>query len=151
MTTDLPPALAENVGFLLSISSAKSVALANTALAPLGLKARGYTALSLVAAGDGMSQRDIAEALRMDPSQVVALVDALESKGLVERRPNPSDRRLRSVVATAEGRKVRKKAAQVIQDSVTTLLADFSAEERELLHGLLSRLATAKVVEPALT
>ena len=87
----------------------------------------------------------------MDPSQVVALVDALESKGLVERRPNPSDRRLRSVVATAEGRKVRKKAAQVIQDSVTTLLADFSAEERELLHGLLSRLATAKVVEPALT
>lgn len=151
MTTDLPPALAENVGFLLSISSAKSVAMANAALTPMGLKARAYTALSLVAAGDGMSQRDIAEALRMDPSQVVALVDTLENKGLVERRPHPSDRRLRSVVATSEGQKVRKKAAQVIQDSVTALLADFSADERELLHSMLTRLATAKVVEPALS
>ncbi len=148
MTRDLPPALAENVGFLLSITSARSVAMANAALVPLGLKARGYTALSLVAASDGMSQRDIAEALRMDPSQVVALIDTLEGKGLVERRPHPGDRRLRSVVATPEGHRVRKKAAKVIKDSVSALLTDFTEEERTVLHGMLTRLATGRTTTP---
>jgi DNA-binding MarR family transcriptional regulator len=50
-----------------------------------------------------MSQREAAVRLGYDPSNITALADALESKGLVERRPDPTDRRVKTLARTAEG------------------------------------------------
>src|SRR5690625_7804301 len=89
MSENVSAALGQNTGFLLSVSSARAVSTANQELTEFGLKARSYTALSLLVHSNGISQREIAHALQMDPSQIVALVDSLENLGLVQRRPDP--------------------------------------------------------------
>jgi DNA-binding MarR family transcriptional regulator len=50
-----------------------------------------------------MSQRELARRLGYDPSNITALADALEARGLVERRTDPSDRRVRTLARTEEG------------------------------------------------
>lgn len=141
MSETVIAALGQNTGFLLSVSSARAVSTANQALTELGLKARSYTALSLLVHSNGISQREIAHALQMDPSQIVALVDSLENLGLVQRRPDPSDRRLRSVVATAKGKRVQGEAARRVAQAEDSVLANLSADERTQLHELLNRVA----------
>ena len=59
---------------------------------------------------DGISQRDLAAVLGLDPSQVVLLVDELAQSGLVERRPSDIDRRTKLVCATPAGQQVRAAA-----------------------------------------
>src|SRR4051794_41883730 len=86
--------LTDDVGFLLTRASGLVLRATNAALADVGLRVRQYSVLALAAdAADGISQRDLAEALGLDPSQVVALVDELAAAELVERRPSPTDRR----------------------------------------------------------
>src|SRR5258708_13882306 len=53
-----------------------------------------------------MPQREAALQVGYDPSNITALADALEAKGLVERRPDPSDRRIKTLARTAEGERL---------------------------------------------
>ena len=76
-------ALTDDVGFLLTRASGLAVRATNAALADVGLRVRQYSVLVLADdAQDGISQRDLAEVLGLDPSQVVALVDELAAAGL---------------------------------------------------------------------
>ncbi len=137
-------ALADDVGFLLSRASGLVVRGANAALAEHGLRVRQYSVLSLAAdTPEGLSQRDLAGALGLDPSQVVLLVDELQTTGLVERRPSAADRRTRLVVATARGREVRRSAAQRAQDDVRHQLRALTDGEQETLKALLARVVAA--------
>src|ERR1700681_3147950 len=54
-----------------------------------------------------ISMRELAERLRSDPSNVTGLIDRLEARGLVERRPDPSDRRVKGLALTADGERLR--------------------------------------------
>ncbi|TQL47536.1 DNA-binding MarR family transcriptional regulator [Homoserinimonas aerilata] len=101
-----------DIGFLLARASARANAAANRALAPLDLKVRSYSVLAIAASTIPASQRELASLLELDPSQVVALVDALEEKGLVERQPDSSDRRVKIVVATPSGRALFEQARE---------------------------------------
>ena len=148
MSENVSAALGQNTGFLLSVSSARAVSTANQELTEFGLKARSYTALSLLVHSNGISQREIAHALQMDPSQIVALVDSLENLGLVQRRPDPNDRRLRSVVATAKGKRVQAEAARRVAAAEDTVLSGLSDEERSQLHDLLNRVALGDELSP---
>ena len=87
------------------------------------------------------SQRDLSEFLRLDPSQVVALVDDLESRGLVERQPDPADRRANVVVASDAGRALHQRAAEATRAAERELHGDVSEQERAVLIDLLSRIA----------
>src|SRR5680860_1306079 len=87
--------LMEDTGFLLSRSSGLAVRTTNAHLAPFGLRVRQFSVLSVACDRDGITQRELAEVLGLDPSQIVALVDELAAAGLVERRPGPRDRRAR--------------------------------------------------------
>src|SRR5690554_1296968 len=75
-------ALIDDTSFLLARASALSNSAGNAALAEFGLKVRSYSVLELAADGGRTSQREIAEFLRLDPSQVVALVDELQKAKL---------------------------------------------------------------------
>src|ERR1700709_2417727 len=99
------------MGFLLSRASGLVVRSTNEALADDGLRVRSYSVLVLAcAAADGISQRDLAETLGLDPSHDVLLVDELAAGGVVERRPSPSDRRTKLVAATDLGRTTCRRA-----------------------------------------
>src|ERR1700676_5630483 len=56
-----------------------------------------------------ISMRELAERLKSDPSNVTGLVDRLEARGLVERRPDPNDRRIKGLALTAAGARMRER------------------------------------------
>ncbi|WES63383.1 MarR family winged helix-turn-helix transcriptional regulator [Microbacter sp. GSS18] len=133
--------LADDLSFLLARANALAVAEANAALAEHGLKVRAFAVLELAAADTRPSQRELADFLRLDPSQVVALVDDLQRRGLVERRPDPEDRRANVVVATADGVRVAAAARVVAEDSERRVHARLSEQERAQLTDMLKRIA----------
>ncbi|MDX3070650.1 MarR family transcriptional regulator [Streptomyces sp. ND04-05B] len=103
-----------------------------------GAQARLLGLLSL----EPLPMRRLAQKLRCEPSNVTGIVDRLESRGLVERRPDPGDRRVKLAAATAEGRRV----AGSLRDSLDFArepLAGLSAAEREVLRDLLRRMVEA--------
>jgi DNA-binding MarR family transcriptional regulator len=133
-------ALTEDLGFLLSRASGLVVRATNAALADEGLRVRQYSVLALACdTADGMTQRGLAQVLGLDPSQVVALVDELVTAGLVERRPDPADRRTRLVAATAAGHRKRDTAAVRVAEAAVDPLRMLAGEERDTLRRLLAR------------
>ena len=97
--------------------------------------------LSLLSLGP-LPMRQLARKLRCEPSNVTGIVDRLESRGLVERRPDPTDRRVKLAACTDEGHGV----AQSLRESLNFArepLAGLSEEERVLLRGLLVRMVEA--------
>lgn len=140
----VPPAhdeLLDDMSFLLARANALSLSAGNAALSAHGLRVRSYSVLALAAGTARPSQRELAELLRLDPSQVVALVDDLQSRGLVVREPDPSDRRANVVVATEQGRALRDRASASARAAERELHDDLSAAERRVLADLLRRLA----------
>lgn len=133
--------LTDDLSFLLARANALSLSAGNRAMTPHGLKVRSYSVLALAVGGARPSQRELAEFLRLDPSQVVALVDELQSKGLVVREPDPADRRANVVTATAAGRDLFERAELSARAAERELHDEFSESERDQLIGLLRRLA----------
>src|ERR1700760_3143127 len=72
-----------------------------------------FRILNLVDAAEGRSQQAIGQAIQVPPSRMVALVDELERRGLVERRPDPEDRRVRALFVTKKGRRTLTKGRQI--------------------------------------
>ena len=133
--------LSGDASFLLARANALSLAATNRTLEPFKLKARSYSVLALAASADYMSQRDFASYLRLDPSQVVALVDDLQERALVERRSAPGDRRANVVVATDEGRALAAQAHAVLRQAEGALLSELDDSERATLAALLRKVA----------
>lgn len=134
-------AISEDISFLLARANALSVASGNAALAETGLKVRSYSVLALAAADTRPTQRELSEFLRLDPSQVVALVDDLQARGLVERQPDPADRRANVVVATPAGRALQARGEAATQAAERRLHANVTDAERTQLADMLRRIA----------
>lgn len=134
-------ALDDDLNFLLARATAISLAASNRALRAYGLKARSYSVLALASADAPASQKEIADFLRLDPSQVVTLVDELESRALVERVPDPKDRRAKVIVATREGRKVARAATAATRKAEARLHSQLTPSERADVLGYLKALA----------
>ncbi|WP_329133945.1 MarR family winged helix-turn-helix transcriptional regulator [Streptomyces sp. NBC_00670] len=100
-----------------------------------GAQARLLSLLSL----EPLPMRRLARKLKCEPSNVTGIVDRLESRGLVERRPDPDDRRVKLAAATEEGRRV----ARGLRDSLHFArepLAALTEAERVSLRDLLRRM-----------
>ena len=93
--SDDPPQ--RTVGFTLSSIGYAVARHFHETLAPLQLEPREFALLRAVDAAEGLSQQAIGERLRVPPSRMVAFVDALEARALLERRHNPLDRRTRAL------------------------------------------------------
>ncbi|HVG76108.1 MAG TPA: MarR family transcriptional regulator [Thermoleophilaceae bacterium] len=129
-----------SVGFLISQLGFFSSKRFMDALEPLGIGPRDFSLMRFVDASDGQSQHALAERLGIPPSRMVALVDGLEEMGLLERRPDPDDRRVRGLFLTRKGRTVLEKAGKIAIDYETQLCAGINREERDQLIDLLRRL-----------
>jgi len=133
--------LDDDAGFLLARASAVALGEGNRSLAEHGLRVRSYSVLALAASDGGPTQRELAAVLRLDPSQVVTLVDELEGRGLVERRPAESDRRANVVAATAEGRALLLRASVSASDAERRIVSVLSEREQAQFTALLRRVA----------
>ena len=117
-------------------------------LGPLELEPGEFALLRAVAASDGEPQNALAERLHISPSWMVAIVDELERRGLLERRPHARDRRVRNLHLTAAGKKLLRQAerrAQQFDRQVTDPLTE--AELQQLLE-LLQRVAAGLDLQP---
>lgn len=139
--------LTREIEFLNARARAIGSTLANAMLQEVGLRVRSYSVLTLSCGGLGPTQRQLAEFLRLDPSQIVSLVDELERAGLVRRETDPTDRRSKVIVATEEGERVRKRAAEIAARAEDLALAALTAAERRQLRELMTKVAFA-VVDP---
>ena len=111
------------------------------ALAALEMHPHEYGLLHALAEEDAASQSELAAALRVHPSNLVALVDGLEAEGLVERRRDPADRRRHVVALTTAGRTRVARARRAVEEAEEDLLAPLEAGERVELQRSLERLA----------
>jgi DNA-binding MarR family transcriptional regulator len=93
---------------------------------------------ALMALDDHAPMSHLASELGCDPSNVTWMTDCLEERGLVERHTNPDDRRVKHLVLTEAGRRLRKKVERRISD--VPGLDRLSGEEQQQLARLLERL-----------
>jgi DNA-binding MarR family transcriptional regulator len=89
-----------------------------------------------------LPMRKLAQKLKCEPSNVTGIVDRLESRGLVERRPDPADRRVKLAAATDEGRRIARGLRESLRFAREPL-AGLGEEERVLLRGMLQRMLEA--------
>jgi DNA-binding MarR family transcriptional regulator len=111
------------------------------AIAPGGLRPRHLVALTLLSDHGPANQQGLAEALGLDPSNVVVLLNDLEDRGLVTRRRDPADRRRHIVELSRNGEAELRSAQQRLARVEDQLLHALTADERETLHCLLVRAA----------
>jgi DNA-binding MarR family transcriptional regulator len=129
------------VAFLLSQLGYYSSRRWKARLAPLDLDPRHVLVLRRLAGGEGRSQQALGEALQIPPSRMVALVDDLEQRGLLTRRLSPSDRRVRTLRLTQEGRRLLSRVMEISLEHEQELCRGLPPAEREQLLTLLSRVA----------
>ncbi|HWL00913.1 MAG TPA: MarR family transcriptional regulator [Microbacteriaceae bacterium] len=140
-------AFASEPGLLLARANADSIAATNEALAEFGLRVRSFAVLAAAAAASRPTQRELAAFLRLDPSQVVALVDGLERRGLVRREADPGDRRVNAIVITEAGQSLHARASRAVAGSRDRQLAALTPAEVTTLTGLLAKIVRSRSVE----
>lgn len=134
-------AVTDDFGWAIRAISTTFRAAAELAVADIPSGGRGY--LVLLAAGDGepRAQAVIARQLELDRTIMTYLVDALVGRGLVERRADPADRRVRLLVLTDAGTAVLEAARAQIDAVEERLLAALDPDQRSTFRTLLATVA----------
>jgi DNA-binding MarR family transcriptional regulator len=103
--------------------------------------ARGYQVLVAITTEEPSSQLALAHRLGIDKTQMTYVIDALETGGFVERRPDPADRRIRQVHPTDAGRSLLTSARVALGNAEDVLMRHLSADEQTQLRRLLAGVA----------
>lgn len=138
---------AGSAAFLLAQVGAHAAALFAERLSPYQLTPANAGILRLVAQSPGLSQQELAKRLRMHASRLVAFVDELEKKGLLQRQNSAEDRRVYALRLTEKGAETLKLIGQVARDHQRALCAPLSEEEQILFADLLLRIAQSQGLE----
>jgi DNA-binding MarR family transcriptional regulator len=133
--------LADSTGFLLARLGIAFKGQAMDAAEQAGFEVHDYGVLAILAEGARATQSTIAEALGLDPSRLVALLDSLEQRGLIERRRDALDRRRHVVSITPAGERELVRLRGMVRGLETAYFAPLSGAECAALHELLTRLA----------
>jgi len=135
-------ALADDLGWGLGMIFRAYVKAANAAVADLPGGPRGYQVLSAAAEGAFASQLALAQHLGVDRTVMTYLLDDLQAAALIERRPDPADRRARRIVATRGGNDLLARLNDRLREAEDQLLAPFDAETRHTFRAQVRLLAT---------
>lgn len=99
-----------------------------------------FGVLVIIESNPGLKQSDLARATHLDRSTVVSVIDNLERRQLVERRPALADRRSNALQLTAEGAALLRRLKRLVTEHEKRLSRHLSAEERDTLVGLLQKI-----------
>jgi DNA-binding MarR family transcriptional regulator len=144
--------LADDLGWGLAVVFRAYVKAADAATEGLPGGHRGYQVLCAAARDEPGSQAALASRLGIDRTVMTYLLDDLEGAALVERQPDPVDRRTRRVVATAHGREVLAELDERFRRAERHLLASLDPREQEAFRKLLREVAAgANDLDPVAT
>ncbi len=140
-TTSGGPPDEVRIAFLLSRLGGRQSSAFVELLRPLGLRGKEFAVMNTIALSGEQSQQQIGAALEIDPSGLIATIDGLEERGLLERRRDPADRRRNIVALTRPGRAKLDEGRAAARRRAEELTAPLSAAERRTLLELLAKLA----------
>jgi DNA-binding MarR family transcriptional regulator len=110
-------------------------------LAPLDFTPAHAGILRILSKRGPLTQQALAGILGMFASRLVALVDQLESRGFIERRDHPDDRRSYALHLTEKGRVALQSIGRVAREHQKSLLAALTVDEQRQLGQFLQRIA----------
>lgn len=127
-------------GFLIRKAAAGVFESFAARLAPHGLHPMHFGMLTIIAAEAPISQQALSERTGIDPSSMVARMDALEERGLVARVRSSTDRRTYEIRLTPRGKRLLEKVRAAAEAHGDEFFSVLSAPERDQLHRLLLKL-----------
>ncbi|MBA3260969.1 MAG: MarR family transcriptional regulator [Thermoleophilaceae bacterium] len=130
-------------GFLLRKVSAASFEGFSKIAASYGLHPMHFGMLNIIEAEEPISQRDLSRRTGIDPSTMVARMDMLYDRGLVERKRRPDDRRSYEIRLSPSGRKVLTDLRERAREHGEHFFTSLTQAERKQLHELLAKLAAS--------
>ncbi|MEW2131730.1 MarR family winged helix-turn-helix transcriptional regulator [Streptomyces sp. NPDC005435] len=133
--------LASDLGWSIRMVSTAFRRVATSSVEDLPGGPRGYLVLVALASGETPSQLALGRQVHLDRTVMTYLLDDLEARGLITRRPDPRDRRARQVLITDEGRTLLDQARARIAHAESRLLADLDEPDARRLRELLARVA----------
>jgi DNA-binding MarR family transcriptional regulator len=122
---------------------------AESALAPLGLRPRHLVTLTVLRDHGSPTQQALAAALQIDRTNLIGVLNELETDGLIVRRRSTEDRRRHFVELTEDGTERLAEAEAALAAAEDEVLGALDAEQREMLYQLLSQATTSHVVDCA--
>jgi DNA-binding MarR family transcriptional regulator len=144
-TISLPTgvSLAQDFGFHLGVVFRAYVRAAKAIIEDLPGGQRGYQVLCAAVHGEATNQSALAQKLGIDRTVMTYLLDDLEAAQLVQRRPDPVDRRTRQIIATEKGEHTWQMAEQAMKAAEARVLSPIPQAEASTFRELLRRLAVA--------
>jgi DNA-binding MarR family transcriptional regulator len=142
-------ALRDDLGWGLGVALRAYAKAAGAVMERLPGGPRSYQVLTVAGRDRPRTQLALATQLGVDRTVMTYLLDALETAGLVEREPDPDDRRARRVVVTRKGARLLSTIDRRLARAEADVLAPLDAAERATFRGLLQRVAThADTLDP---
>lgn len=138
----LPPELCQHLGFVLAKAHQEIFDRMGHVTAPTGLTPRHFGLLVLLHRRGAMRQTDVADAVRVDRTTVMNLIDELEAAGFVKRGADPSDRRANAVKVTAKGSQWLEKLKPQAEAVEHRFLEPLTPPEQDVLRELLTRIVS---------
>ena len=135
-----------SIGFLLSQVGTYAARRFAQRIGEADLHPPLFRVLNVLDAAEGRSQQAIGEAIGAPASRMVAIVDELEQRGLVERRPHPSDRRIRALYLTAAGRRLLARGRRIATEHEEEMTRGMSEADRRRLTTLLQRVVNEQEI-----
>ena len=137
------PALETRASFLLSQLGMQSAQRFTAALAPLGITPNRFGILAQLASEEGRTQQELANALGLHRNSMVAMIDDLEQRGLVEPRRHPNARRAYAIHLPPAAREVLAAGERLADEQEEATLAALDDAERAALSATLTKLVAA--------
>lgn len=122
---------------------------AESTLAPFGLRPRHLVALTVLRDHGGSTQQALSTTLQIDRTNLVGLLNELETNRLIERRRSSEDRRRHIVELTEAGSELLAKAEFALATVEDDVLGRLDDDERETLYRLLQQATSDRVVDCA--
>ncbi|MCZ6849092.1 MAG: MarR family transcriptional regulator [Alphaproteobacteria bacterium] len=135
--------LTELVGYGLRRAQAAVFSHFLGSVGKLGVSPGQFGVLVLIKENRGLSQSALAKALGIERSTMVAVIDRLESQGLVERVTSETDRRSYALALTPEGAELLARVTPLVRAHERQIAARLSAREKVMLMEMLERVAGA--------
>lgn len=133
--TDLTGYIGYNLKRVLSLVQADLAQV----LGAMELRALSFSALSIVVRNPGINQTQLAEALKIERSNLVQLIDELSERDLLVRTPVAGDRRRYALMPTTTGQRLCAKAEVAVSDHEARVFSMLDADERDVLLTLLRK------------